>query len=453
MYQLQVLIVDDEEDTVQALKMGLEDTGYLIKTTTKFNDAINIIRSEEIDVVVTDLKLKDGNGLEILNYIQENSLSISVIIITAYGSVESAVEAIRGGAYDYLVKPFRISELKKLLSRLNEMILLRRENELLKERLKAVPEIPKLIGVNPKFKQLLDLVKQIAPSKSTVLIIGETGTGKEMIAQAIHGYSNRASKPLVIINCGAIPETLLEAELFGYERGAFTGAVKQKKGKIEVADGGSIFLDEVSELTLGMQVKLLRVLQSGEFERIGSNTTLKADIRFIAATNTNLEEYVNAGKFREDLFYRLNVISVKMPPLRERLEDIPYLVQHFIDKFNKVNNKNIQGVDPDVLKLMMQYNWHGNIRELENMIERAVVLCQENMLKLYHFPILAAGMKDAQKTLPVEVGMPLAEIEKTAISKTLQFYNFDKQKSARSLQIGLATLYRKIKDINWSNKP
>jgi DNA-binding NtrC family response regulator len=446
MYQLQVLIVDDEEDTVQALKMGLEDTGYLIKTTTKFNDAINIIRSEEIDVVVTDLKLKDGNGLEILNYIQENSLSISVIIITAYGSVESAVEAIRGGAYDYLVKPFRISELKKLLSRLNEMILLRRENELLKERLKAVPEIPKLIGVNPKFKQLLDLVKQIAPSKSTVLIIGETGTGKEMIAQAIHGYSNRASKPLVIINCGAIPETLLEAELFGYERGAFTGAVKQKKGKIEVADGGSIFLDEVSELTLGMQVKLLRVLQSGEFERIGSNTTLKADIRFIAATNTNLEEYVNAGKFREDLFYRLNVISVKMPPLRERLEDIPYLVQHFIDKFNKVNNKNIQGVDPDVLKLMMQYNWHGNIRELENMIERAVVLCQENMLKLYHFPILAAGMKDAQKTLPVEVGMPLAEIEKTAISKTLQFYNFDKQKSARSLQIGLATLYRKIKD-------
>ena len=446
MYQLQVLIVDDEEDTVQALKMGLEDTGYLIKTTTKFNDAINIIRSEEIDVVVTDLKLKDGNGLEILNYIQENSLSISVIIITAYGSVESAVEAIRGGAYDYLVKPFRISELKKLLSRLNEMILLRRENELLKERLKAVPEIPKLIGVNPKFKQLLDLVKQIAPSKSTVLIIGETGTGKEMIAQAIHGYSNRASKPLVIINCGAIPETLLEAELFGYERGAFTGAVKQKKGKIEVADGGGIFLDEVSELTLGMQVKLLRVLQSGEFERIGSNTTLKADIRFIAATNTNLEEYVNAGKFREDLFYRLNVISVKMPPLRERLEDIPYLVQHFIDKFNKVNNKNIQGVDPDVLKLMMQYNWHGNIRELENMIERAVVLCQENMLKLYHFPILAAGMKDAQKTLPVEVGMPLAEIEKTAISKTLQFYNFDKQKSARSLQIGLATLYRKIKD-------
>jgi DNA-binding NtrC family response regulator len=446
MYQLQVLIVDDEEDTVQALKMGLEDTGFLIKTTTKFNEAINIIRSEEIDVVVTDLKLKDGNGLEILNYIQENSLSISVIIITAYGSVESAVEAIRGGAYDYLVKPFRISELKKLLSRLNEMILLRRENELLKERLKAVPEIPKLIGVNPKFKQLLDLVKQIAPSKSTVLIIGETGTGKEMIAQAIHGYSNRAGKPLVIINCGAIPETLLEAELFGYERGAFTGAVKQKKGKIEVADGGSIFLDEVSELTLGMQVKLLRVLQSGEFERIGSNTTLKADIRFIAATNTNLEEYVNAGKFREDLFYRLNVISVKMPPLRERLEDIPYLVQHFIDKFNKVNNKNVQGVEPDILKLMMQYNWHGNIRELENMIERAVVLCQENMLKLYHFPILAAGIKDAQKTLPLEVGMPLAEIEKMAISKTLQFYNYDKQKSARSLQIGLATLYRKIKD-------
>ena len=446
MYRLRVLIVDDEEDTVQALNIGLKDTGYLIKTTTKFNEAINILRSEEMDVVVTDLKLKDGNGLEILNFVQENGLNISVIIITAYGSVESAVEAIRGGAYDYLVKPFRISELKKLLTRLNETILLRRENELLKQRLKAAPEIPKLIGVNPKFRQLLDLVKQIAPSKSTILIVGETGTGKEMIAQTIHGYSNRSGKPLVTINCGAIPETLLEAELFGHEKGAFTGAVKQKKGKIEVADGGSIFLDEVGELTLAMQVKLLRILQSGEFERIGSNTTLKADVRFMAATNTNLEEYVKAGKFRDDLFYRLNVISIKVPPLRERVDDIPYLVQHFIDKYNQLNNKNVQGVDADVLKLMMQYSWRGNIRELENMIERAVVLCQENMLKLYHFPILAAGMKDAQKTLPVEVGMPLAEIEKTAISKTLQFYNFDKQKSARSLQIGLATLYRKIKD-------
>ena len=313
MYRLRVLIVDDEEDTVQALNIGLKDTGYLIKTTTKFNDAINILRSEEIDVVVTDLKLKDGNGLEILNFVQENGLNISVIIITAYGSVESAVEAIRGGAYDYLVKPFRISELKKLLTRLNETILLRRENELLKQRLKAAPEIPKLIGVNPKFRQLLDLVKQIAPSKSTILIVGETGTGKEMIAQTIHGYSNRSGKPLVTINCGAIPETLLEAELFGHEKGAFTGAVKQKKGKIEVADGGSIFLDEVGELTLAMQVKLLRILQSGEFERIGSNTTLKADVRFMAATNTNLEEYVKAGKFRDDLFYRLNVISIKGP--------------------------------------------------------------------------------------------------------------------------------------------
>ncbi|MFN2126555.1 MAG: sigma-54-dependent transcriptional regulator, partial [Anaerolineales bacterium] len=302
MYRLRVLIVDDEEDTVQALNIGLKDTGYLIKTTTKFNDAINILRSEEMDVVVTDLKLKDGNGLEILNFVQENGLNISVIIITAYGSVESAVEAIRGGAYDYLVKPFRISELKKLLTRLNETILLRRENELLKQRLKAAPEIPKLIGVNPKFRQLLDLVKQIAPSKSTILIVGETGTGKEMIAQTIHGYSNRSGKPLVTINCGAIPETLLEAELFGHEKGAFTGAVKQKKGKIEVADGGSIFLDEVGELTLAMQVKLLRILQSGEFERIGSNTTLKADVRFMAATNTNLEEYVKAGKFRDDLF-------------------------------------------------------------------------------------------------------------------------------------------------------
>ncbi len=446
MNDLKILIVDDEIDTLQALKIGLEETGGQIAATPTRNEAIDLLKRDRIDIVITDLRLKDGSGLEILEFIQENNWQIPVIIITAYGSVESAIEAIRGGAYDYIVKPFRLGDLKRILSRLKEMILLRRENEQLRQRLKLEPETAQLIGVHPRFKQILEFIRQIAPSRSTVLITGETGTGKEVAAVSIHKMSPRFNKPFVKINCGAIPENLLEAELFGYERGAFTGAVKQKKGKIETADGGSLFLDEIGELTLPMQVKLLRVLQNGEFERLGSTTPRKADVRFIAATNIDLEERVRSGKFRDDLFYRLNVITIHMPALRERQDDIPYLAQHFIEKFNKLNEKQVQAIDPEVLKKMMLYPWRGNIRELENMIERAVVLCQNDSLKLHHFPVLASGLEDMQQDIPVQVGMSLAEIEKAAIQRTLQHNGFDKQKTARQLQIGLATLYRKIKE-------
>jgi len=443
---LKLLIVDDEVDTLQALKMGLEGEGYQITAALSRNDAINLIKADEIDIIITDLKLKDGSGLEILRFVQENNLQIPVIIITAYGSVESAIEAIRNGAYDYLVKPFRLADIKRLLARLNEVFSLRQENERLKQRLKLEPGAPQLVGVNPRFKQVVEFIKQIAPSRSTVLITGETGTGKEIAALAIHYYSPRFDKPFVKINCGAIPENLLEAELYGYERGAFTGAVKQKKGKIETANQGTLFLDEVSELTPAMQVKLLRALQSGEFERLGSTETLQVDVRFIAATNVNLEEQVSVGRFREDLYYRLNVITLRMLPLRERIEDIPFLTQHFIEKYNQLNHKNVQGVDPDVIKLMMHYSWRGNVRELENMVERAVVLSQEDILKPYHFPTLAVGVEDTHRSIGVVVGMSLAEIEKIAIQRTLQYYNKDKHKTAMNLQISLTTLYRKVKE-------
>jgi len=446
MNELRLLVVDDEVDTLKALEIGLQEGNRMLHTASSHNEAINILKSLEIDVVVSDLKLKDGTGLDILHFIKENQLKTDLIIITAYGSVESAVEAIRSGAYDYIVKPFRFADLKRLLKRLGETISLRRENERLRQMLKKEMGYPQLVGVNPKFRQILELMKQIAPSRSTVLITGETGTGKEVAAEFIHHFSNRADSPLVKVNCGAIPETLLEAELFGYERGAFTGAVKQKKGKIEVAEEGTLFLDEVGELTPAMQVKLLRILQSSEFERLGSTTTLKVNVRFIAATNIDLENQVSTGKFREDLYYRLNVIKIHMPALRERMEDIPFLAQHFLEKYNQLNQKNVQGIKPEVIKAMVKYPWKGNIRELENMIERAVVLTQQNMLELFHFPILAAGMDDAQKDLTFEVGMSLTDVEKFYIQRTLNYYNDDKQKASKTLQIGLATLYRKIKE-------
>ncbi len=446
MNELRILIVDDDVDALQALEKGLASERYLLKTATSLRGALKVLESEDVDIVVTDLKLKDGSGLEVVNYVQEHRSQVAVIVITAYGSVETAVASIRSGAYDYLVKPFRMADLQRLLDRLGETILLRRENERLREKLQLSQAAPRLVAVSPRFKRVVELAKEVAASRSTVLITGETGTGKDLIAATIHYHSPRASKPFVKINCGAIPENLLEAELFGYERGAFTGAVRQKRGKIELAEGGSLFLDEIGDITPAMQVKLLRFLQDGEFERLGGTVTLRVDVRIIAATNANLEKKVQEGTFREDLYYRLNVIGIEVPPLRERHEDIPFLVQHFIEKYNYLNGKNIQGVEPEVMKRLVNHPWRGNVRELENMVERAVVLSRENLLRPYHFPALAAGADASERNMGLEVGMSLAEIERIALQKTLQFHNFDKQKVARVLQIGLATLYRKIKE-------
>ncbi|MGQ9560662.1 MAG: sigma-54-dependent transcriptional regulator [Candidatus Oleimicrobiaceae bacterium] len=448
MSELNILIIDDDNEALQALEKGLASERYRLKTVTSLRGGLKILESEEVDIVVTDLKLKDGSGLEMVSYVQEHRPKVAVIVITAYGSVETAVASMRSGAYDYLVKPFRMADLQRLLDRLGETILLRRENERLREKLELSQAAPKLVAVSPRFRKVIELAKQVASSRSTILITGETGTGKELIAATVHYHSPRATKPFVKINCGAIPENLLEAELFGYERGAFTGAIRQKKGKIELADGGSLFLDEIGEITPAMQVKLLRFLQDGEFERLGGTMTLKVDVRIIAATNAELEKKVEEGTFREDLYYRLNVIGIHVPPLRERQEDIPFLVQHFVEKYNALNNKNIQGVEPEVMRQLLRHPWRGNVRELENMVERAVVLAQDKLLRSYHFPALAAAADGSDRNMGVEVGMSFAEIERIALEKTLQYHNYDKQKAARVLQIGLATLYRKIKEYN-----
>ncbi|HOC25360.1 MAG TPA: sigma-54 dependent transcriptional regulator [bacterium] len=446
MNPVRILLVDDETDTLQALKLGLEDEGYDILTSPSRNEALTITKNEALDIVITDLKLKDGSGLDLLGYLQEVHPQVPVIIMTAYGSIESTKVALRSGAYDYLAKPFSLADLKRIVAKLVEVIALRKENERLKLLLGRSTEAPVVIGSSPALKKILDLVEQVAPSRSTILLTGETGTGKEVIASAIHQSSPRADKPFVRINCGAIPENLLEAELFGYERGAFTGAMKQKPGKVELADRGTLFLDEIGELAPAMQVKLLRFIQSGEFERLGGNGALKTDVRIIAATNRNLQEQVEKGLFREDLYYRLNVITITLPPLRERPADIKLLAFYFMQKYNEINNKAIEKIDEEVLSQMMSYPWRGNVRELENMMERAVVLARGSELKMSHFPTLLAGMQGLDLTLGPMVGSSLAEIEKMAIEQTLRYCNHDKQKTAMTLQIGLATLYRKIKE-------
>ncbi len=448
MSKLKILLLDDDADALGALKMGLENNGFEITTAISQKEGLRILKTETFDVVVSDLKLKDGSGLEILHAVRENYPQTPVIIITAYGSVESAVEAIRSGAYDYMVKPFRLADLKRLLRRLDETIQLRKENERLRQQLHKESNAAQIVGVSAKFRELTEFARRIAASRTTVLITGETGTGKEMFASIIHLNSPRHSGPFIKINCGAIPASLMEAEMFGYEKGAFTGATRQKKGKIELADQGTLFLDEIGDLDTALQVKLLRVLQNNEFEHLGGTVTLKSDVRFIAATNSDLEKKVEDGSFREDLFYRLNVISLHVPPLREHPDDIPFLVQHFIEKYNHLNDKNIQGIEPAVIRQMLRHPWKGNVRELENMVERAVVLAQGDILKPYHFPGLESSSDKGERNLGIELGMTFADVEKTVIQKTLQYYDFDKQKAARSLQIGLATLYRKIKEYN-----
>ncbi len=446
MNPVKILLVDDEADTLQALRLGLEDEGYDILTSPSRNEALTIAKNEELDIVITDLKLKDGSGLDLLGYLQEFHPQVPVIIMTAYGSIESTKVALRSGAYDYLAKPFSLSDLKRILAKLVEVIALRKENERLRLLLGRSTEGPVIIGTSPALKKILELVEQVAPSRSTILLTGETGTGKEVIAAAIHQASPRADKPFVKINCGAIPENLLEAELFGYERGAFTGAMKQKPGKVELADKGTLLLDEIGDLAPTMQVKLLRFLQSGEFERLGGNAALKTDVRIIAATNRDLQEQVEKNLFREDLYYRLNVITINLPPLRERPADIKHLAFYFMQKYCEINNKAIEKIDEEVLSQMMTYPWRGNVRELENMMERAVVLARSSELKMSHFPTLMAGMQGLDLALGPMVGNSLAEIEKMAIEQTLRYCNHDKQKAAMTLQIGLATLYRKIKE-------
>ena len=446
-----ILIVDDDHAHRTMLRTLIRRWGYDIWEADDGETAIENVKEHPFDLVLMDVRMVKVSGLEALGQIKIYNPAIPVIIMTAYSSVESAVEALKQGAHDYLTKPLDFDKLKITLERAMEHTRLKEENRILRENLGQHFDRQNIIGNSPAMTQLLETVAQVAPSEATVLITGESGTGKELIAGALHFNSSRKDRPFVKINCAAITETLLESELFGHEKGAFTGADRRKEGRFFQAHGGSLFLDEVSEMSLTMQVKLLRVLQEREFTRVGGEGSVQVDVRVIAATNKNLVELIREGAFREDLYYRLNVVSMEIPPLRKRREDIPLLVQNFLGTFAAKNHKEIKGFTPQAMGRLIRYDWPGNVRELMNAVERAVVLSRSDYLSEEDFPIIAGS--DWQNGKPLTDAshihfagdIPLEAVEKATILKTLAAAGGNKSEAARRLGITRKTLHKKLK--------
>jgi len=393
-----ILIVDDEANIRRVLDAVFSKDGYRVLTAENGKKALDIISTEpDLDVLLCDLIMPDLNGIEVLKSAREINPFLSVVMITAHGTIKTAVDAMRFGAFDYITKPFDMDEIKLIVKNALERRRLLAENTELKQELRSRYKFDEIVGSSGKMHDVYKVIERVANSNATILVRGESGTGKELVARAIHYNSSRAAKPFIAVSCAALPETLLESELFGHEKGAFTGAVGQKAGRFELANQGTLFLDEIAEVSLSMQVKLLRVLQERKFERVGGTKTLSMDVRMIAATNRNLEEAVAMSEFREDLYYRLQVIQVFLPPLRDRREDIPPLVEHFVEKFNNENGRNIKFASPECMDLLMKYDWPGNIRELENAIERGVVLADP--ASEYITPdLLPVAIQSASKT-------------------------------------------------------
>lgn len=442
-----ILIIEDDKNTREGLSRVLTKEGYQVILSDDGNDALKKVRRENLDLILTDLKLPGADGLKILKDAKKLRPELAVILITAYGTIESAVEAMQAGAEDYLTKPINVGHLRHLVRKALERQVLFRENIYLRQELKKRYRLENIIGQAPKMQSIFETIIQIAPTKSTVLLEGESGTGKELLASAVHYNSSRAHKPFIKVSCASLSEGILESELFGHEKGAFTGAISQRKGRFELADGGTLFLDEVSGIPRLTQLKLLRVLQERELERVGGSKTIKLDVRLIAATNDNLKEAVEKGRFREDLYYRLNVVNIVIPPLRERREDIPLLVDHFLAKYSQENNKEIQGISRPVLNTLWNYNWPGNIRELENAIERAVALCRGKVIDFKDLPSSLNLEEQHKSTIPIEVGMNLKEVEREVIRCTLSQVRGKRVQAAKLLGIGITTLYRKLKEL------
>jgi DNA-binding NtrC family response regulator len=375
-----ILIIEDETKMRRLLDLSLSEEGYIVQTASDAEAGLKLLRQTRFDLVITDLKLPGMDGLEFLQAVKRTDGQVPVVLMTAFGTVETAVQAMKFGASDYVLKPFALEEMKLIIKKELDVRRLRDENRDLREALGRRYEFKNIVARSARMQEVLAIVERVAPTNSTVLLGGETGAGKDMIARAIHQHSRRASGPFVKINCAAIPENLLESELFGYEKGAFTGAVSSKPGKFELADKGSIFLDEIGDVPPAIQVKLLRVLQEREFERLGGTKTLKVDVRLVAATNRDLRVALEQGTFREDLYYRLNVVPINMPPLREHKEDIPDLVKAFLERFGEGAGKNVSRITPAAMKMLMDFHWPGNVRELENIIERAVALSSGDVI-------------------------------------------------------------------------
>lgn len=457
MKALEILVVEDEPTQREMLVGFLRKEGHRVEEAPDGQTALEILKNKSLDVVILDQKMPGMSGIEVLERAKRIQPEADVVILTAYGTVESAVRAMKLGAYDYITKPVELEELLLVLERIAERHTLIRENQILKERLKDKGVgTEDLVYKSPQMAEVISLAARVASSKASVLLLGESGTGKELVAKIIHSLSPRSSKPLVTVNCAALPESLLESELFGHEKGAFTGAIQRRIGLFEQADGGTLFLDEIGDLSPTVQVKLLRFLQEGEFQRIGGSTILKADVRIISATHRDLEELMKKGSFREDLFYRLNVVTIKLPPLRERREDIKPLVEHFLRVYASENAKRIEGISREAMDLLLQYNYPGNVRELENIIERAVVITRGTIIQTEDLPF---GMKVEGKTSgPREkCGGTLREkveaLERRLIEEALEQAGFNQSRAANLLGLSERMLRYKIKKYGMKREP
>ncbi len=441
-----ILVVDDEESNRVTLERLLVREGYTVRHAASGREALEVFRADAIDVVLTDLKMPGMTGLDLLRAVRTLDVDVEVVVMTAYGTVETAVEAMKEGAYDFVSKPLKRVELVKCLRKALEKRALTVENRQLRERLGKMGDTA-FIGRSPVMRTLLAEVEQVAPSDATVLLSGASGTGKTRLARLLHERSRRGDERFVTVNCAALPDSLLESELFGYEAGAFTGATRRKAGRFDLAANGTLFLDEITEMQLATQVKLLRVLQEGEYERVGGTQTLTANFRVVAATNRDIETEVREGRFREDLFYRLNVIRLQVPALKERYEEIPLLAQHFLVRFVEKNRKEVTGFAPEAVEALTAWDWPGNVRELENAIERAVVLCRGSEIRLDDLPPPMRPGR-ARQRISFQVGTPIKDIERRMIEETLRSVAGDKTLAANLLGITARTIYRR--EAEWS---
>ncbi len=440
--KLNILLVDDDKLVNEFIGETLRRTRHEVTSVFSGEDAKRLLEQTSYDIVLTDIKMQRISGMDLLKFVKNNNPETVVIMITAFGTVQNAVEAMKLGAFDYLVKPFSPDEIELVVNRAHDYVALRSENRRL--RAEVNEKYKTLIGTCKQMTTIFQLIKDVAPSRSTVLISGESGTGKELIARAIHYHSERVEGPFIKLNCAALPEGLMESELFGHEKGAFTGAIRQTRGRFEMADGGTLLLDEISEIPMTLQGKLLRVLQEREFERVGSGTPMQVDVRIIATTNRNLKKEIAEGRFREDLFFRLNVIPVEVPPLRERPDDLPLLVDHFIKKYCAETGKVINGVDESAMRLFKCYHWPGNVREMENFIERAVVISKNKVLTTTDFPQSLVLGKIEDKGGEFRVGMTVHEAEKLLIVRTLEEQSGNRTRAADILGINPRTLRNKL---------
>ncbi|MDD2966386.1 MAG: sigma-54 dependent transcriptional regulator [Desulfovibrionaceae bacterium] len=449
--QAHILLVDDDNAHRSMLKTMMRSWNYTVTEASDGDEAVRLVREQAFDAVLTDVKMARVDGIAALRGMLDYNPALPVILMTAYSSVETAVDALRLGAYDYLTKPLDFDALKNTLARALEHSRLTVENRELRRQLTESASSAEILGRSPRVRDMLQTISTVAPTEATVLITGESGTGKELVARALHFGSLRAAKPLVTVNCAALSENLLESELFGHERGAFTGADKRRDGRFVQADGGTLFLDEVGEIPLTLQAKLLRALQQGEVQRVGSDTPIMVDVRIIAATNRDLKQEVAERRFREDLYFRLNVISIEVPALRQRKEDIALLAAHFLQSFAQRNRKELKGFSPQALDALLRYDWPGNVRELQNAVERSVILSTGEYVGVRELPLALGAIVAEEETAQPQAegtslaGLPLDEVERRAILATLHTVDENKSEAARVLGITRATLHSKLK--------